>query len=116
MVDITAEPGIRLSIGISPLDPLTYVAVPVVLVASAVGPASTDENVARYRVLIHFRRGDRVERNPLVLGHRADVVRRHHAGVVGTVGEDDDHLAARNLALHRPTGREALGMYRKPTR
>ena len=36
-------------------------------------------------------------RNPLVLGHGAHVVRRHHAGVVGTVGEDDDHLASRHL-------------------
>src|ERR1019366_4250660 len=62
------------------------------------------ENVARDRVLIHFGGGNHVEWNALVLGHRADVVRRHHAGVVGTVGEDDDHLAAGDLALHRPGG------------
>src|ERR1035437_9368650 len=91
----------------------------------AAGPLrAAFENVARDRVLVHFGGGDHVERNALVLGHGANVVRRHHAGVVGTVGEDDDHLAAGDLggiaqrkqerviergivardALHRPGG------------
>ena len=55
------------------------------------------EDVARDRILVHLAGGDHVDRNALVLGHGAHVVRRHHAGVVGTVGEDDHHLAARHL-------------------
>src|SRR4029077_1075658 len=44
-----------------------------------------------------FGGGDDVERNALVLGDGAHVVGRDHAGVVGTVGEDDDDLASGDL-------------------
>ena len=52
---------------------------------------------ARHRILVHFVGRDDVDRNAFVFGHGAHVVGRHHAGVVGTVGEHDDHFAAGNF-------------------
>ena len=49
------------------------------------------------RVLVHFAGRDDVDGNAFVFGDGANVVGRHHTGVVGTVREHDDHFAARDF-------------------
>src|SRR6185369_8435187 len=63
--------------------------------AGALGDAL--EDVAGDGILVYFGGGDDIERNSFVLGDGAHVVGRHHAGVVRTVGEDDDDLSSRDL-------------------
>ena len=52
------------------------------------------EDAARDRVLVDLVGRDHVDRDAFVFGDGADVVRRHHAGVVGSVGKDDHHFAS----------------------
>ena len=48
-------------------------------------------------ILIDLVGRDHIDRNAFVFGHGAHIVGSHHAGVVGTVRENDHHLAARHF-------------------